>query len=387
MQTAIISSLLDTDLYKFTMMQAVLHQFPSAYTKFQFKCRNNIDLTPYIDEINEELDALCELRFTPDELNFLSQLDYITSDFIAFLRLFQLHRPAVQVTIIEKQLSITIKGTWLHTILFEVPVLAIVNEVYFRNTCPTPDIKTGVQRLQDKIALIQSLHDKRFIFSDFGTRRRFSHHWQEQVIDTLKTQLPQNFSGTSNVYFAKKFHLTPIGTMAHEFLQAAQALGVRLRDSQQFALQSWVNEYRGKLGIALTDVISMDAFLKDFDLYFAKLFDGLRHDSGDPFTWGEKAIAHYQKLQLDPQTKTLVFSDGLSTQKAIDIFHTFKDRTHPVFGIGTHLTNDLGYEPLQIVIKMTTCNNQTVAKISDSKGKSMCQDSIYINYLKKVFDV
>jgi len=229
-------------------------------------------------------------------------------------------------------------------------------------------------------------YDVPFLVSDFGTRRRYSVAWQEQVIERLMA-VPEIFRGTSNVYFAKQFGITPIGTMAHEFLQAFQALDVRLRNFQKAALEAWVQEYRGDLGIALTDVVGMDAFLRDFDLYFAKLFDGLRHDSGDPYEWGEKAYAHYQQLKINPKTKMLNFSDGLTLQKAWALYLHFNDRFQLGFGIGTHLTNDMGQTPLNIVLKLVECNGQSVAKISDSPGKTMTDNDTFLAYLRQVFDI
>jgi nicotinate phosphoribosyltransferase len=179
----------------------------------------------------------------------------------------------------------------------------------------------------------------------------------------------------------------PIGTMAHEYLQTYQALGVRLRDFQKAALEDWVQEYRGDLGVALTDVVGMDAFLSDFDLYFAKLFDGLRHDSGDPKVWGDKALAHYAKLRIDANTKRLVFSDGLDLETSIALYRHFSDRTQLGFGIGTNLSNDVGLTPLNIVMKLTRCNGQPVAKLSDSPGKTLCDDQTFLAYLRQVFNV
>ena len=175
--------------------------------------------------------------------------------------------------------------------------------------------------------------------------------------------------------------------MAHEFLQACQALGPRLRDSQIFGLEAWAKEYRGDLGIALSDVYGMEAFLRDFDLYFCKLFDGARHDSGDPFVWGERMLEHYRKNRVDPLNKTLIFSDALTIPRTIELYQRFHGRCQLAFGIGTNLTNDLGYEPLQVVIKMTRCNGQPVAKLSDTPGKSMCDDQKYLAYLRQVFEI
>lgn len=384
----VIKSLLDTDLYKFTMMQVVLHHFPAADVEYRFKCRNSdIDLRPFINEINREIDNLCDLRFQKDELEYLKGLRFIKGDFVDFLRLFQLNREYVKV-VEGDELEIIISGPWLHTILFEVPLLAIVNEVYFKELYSNPDYDEGQKRLQEKISLVKQTDIAKDIkISDFGTRRRFSGEWQTSVVKSLKESLPDNFAGTSNVLLAKELGLVPIGTMAHEFLQGAQALGPRLVDSQKFAFETWAKEYRGDLGIALSDVVGFDAFLRDFDLYFCKLFDGARHDSGDPFEWGEKLISHYEQMKIDPKTKVMVFSDGLDVPLAIKLHGRFKDRCNTAFGVGTNLTNDLGYTPLQIVIKMTRCNNQPVAKISDSPGKMMCKDDGYLEYLKSVFKI
>lgn len=264
----IIESLLDTDLYKFTMMQCVLHQFPGADVEYRFRCRNmGIDLISYIDEINAEIDHLCTLRFSEDELDYLGSLRFIKHDFVEFLSLFQLKRKYIHVFEENGQLSICIKGPWLHTILFEIPVLAIVNETYFKHFAPDIDKTEGRRRLQAKIELIKNEPDNELIsLSDFGTRRRFSRLWQKEVLQTLAKELPTQLAGTSNVMYAKEMGLTPMGTMAHEYLQACQALGPRLRDSQTYAFEMWAKEYRGDLGIALTDVYGIEPFLKDFDM-------------------------------------------------------------------------------------------------------------------------
>ncbi len=385
----IIRSLLDTDLYKFTMMQAVLHQFPGALVEYRFKCRNpGLPLAPILDRVNAELDALCSLRFTEDELSYLRGLRYIKSDFVDFLALFHFNRRHIVARAHGDDLEIEIKGAWLHTILFEIPVLAIVNETYFRYTQPEPNFDEGRSRLAEKILLLKAQSPElAFSFADYGTRRRFSHEWQREVLYAVKQKLPDQFVGTSNVFFAKELGLLAVGTMAHEWLQAAQALGPRLRDSQRWSFQKWADEYRGDLGIALSDVAGLKAFMRDFDMYFCKLFDGARHDSGDPIAWGEAIINHYLANRVDPKTKTLVFSDGLTFPRAIELAKHFQGRTRTAFGIGTNLTNDLGYTPLQIVLKMVRCNGQPVAKLSDTPGKTMCDDESYLTYLKQVFEI
>ena len=383
----IIESLLDTDLYKFTMMQCVLHQFPGASVEYRFRCRNEgIDLRPYMDEVKAQVDHLCSLRFKEDELEYLRSLRFIKDDFVEFLSLFQLKRKYIDISEKDGQMAITIKGPWLHTILFEIPVLAIVNETYFRHVAPNIDKAEGRRRLDAKIKMIEAEPDREMLsISDFGTRRRFSREWQKEVIETLKARLPREFAGTSNVLYAKELDLIPMGTMAHEYLQACQALGPRLRDSQTYAFEMWAKEYRGDLRIALTDVYGIEPFLKDFDMYFCKLFDGVRQDSGDPEKWGGRMIEHYKANRCDPRTKTFIFSDSLTFERLIRLFRRFKGRVKLGFGVGTNLTNDLGPEPLNIVIKMVRANGQPVAKISDTPGKSLCDDPSYLAYLKQVF--
>src|SRR5512134_668786 len=385
----IIRSLLDTDLYKFTMMQVVLHHFPGAQVEYQFRCRTEgVDLTPHIDDIAQAVADLCRLRFRDEELAYLRGLRFMKSDFVDFLALFQFNEKYIRVArgAAPGELEITIHGPWLHTILYEIPVLAIVSEVYFRRTQPGADLGEGRRRLAAKIEMLRQVEPAlEFKISDFGTRRRFSLAWHEEIIATLKREVPEHFAGTSNVWLAMKHGVTPLGTMAHEYMQACQALGPRLRDAQAFAFDKWAQEYRGDLGIAISDTYGMDAFLRDFDMYFCKLFDGARHDSGDPFAWGEKLIAHYQKNRVDPHTKTLIFSDQLSFPLAIEIARRFHGRARTSFGIGTNLTNDLGFTPLNVVIKMTECNGQPVAKVSDAPGKTVSKDPGYLTYLRQVY--
>lgn len=292
----VITSLLETDLYKFTMWQALLHGFPTNTAEYRFVCRNAMafPLAELADEVNRQLDHLCTLRFAADELDYLAGLRFIKPDFVQFLRLFQLNRDYIVARADGDGLSIVAHGPQVHVMSFEIYVLAIVNELYFRRLGEhqgETDLRVGRTRLQEKVQLLrtelgQSKQVHPFEFFDFGLRRRFSGVWHDEVVATLKAEVPQYFRGTSNVLLAKRHGLVPIGTMAHEYLQTFQAVGVQLKLSQKAALEAWVQEYRGDLGTALTDVVGMDAFLADFDLYFAKLFDGLRHDSGDPFEWG-----------------------------------------------------------------------------------------------------
>ena len=390
----IIQSLLDTDLYKFTMWQAMLHSHPQTQAEYSFVCRNQpaYPLAELLADVNEQLDHLCSLRFAPGELAYLRGLRYIKSDFVDFLRIFSFQREFITAAADGDALRIRAVGPQVHTMAFEIFVLAIVNELYFRRFDAKAALAEGRRRLQAKIELLRGFAMEPsarhpFEFFDFGVRRRFSRDWQREMVGTLKREVPMYFKGTSNVLLAKELELVPIGTMAHEYLQTYQALGVRLRDFQNAALEGWVQEYRGDLGVALTDVVGMDAFLADFDLYFAKLFDGLRHDSGDPVAWGEKALAHYARLRIDAHTKRLVFSDGLDLPTAIRLYRTFADRTQTGFGIGTHLSNDVGLTPLNIVMKLTGCNGQPVAKLSDSPGKTLCEDQTFLAYLRQVFQI
>jgi len=396
----IITSAMDTDAYKLHMMQVVFEKYSSVIVKYRFKCRTDEDLTPYVSEIRDAINELEGLGFTDDQLMYLSKIPFLKEAFIDFLRQFRLDpKRYLTVSVENGQLAIEAEGPWLYTIPFEIPVLAIVSEV--RNRRRYAD--AGEDRIQgvlyDKVEHLKSELDRRgiesFKFADFGTRRRFSYTVQNRVVDYLSKALPENFIGTSNYHLAREYGITPIGTMAHEYLQAHQAL-TNVSQSQKEALEVWNQVYRGRLGVALTDCITTDAFLKDFDYLFAVLFSGVRHDSGDPIIWGEKFIKHYEELGIDPKTKTLVFSDGLNFDRALDIAEHFQGRIQTSFGIGTFLTNDLGdyvsangetYKPLNIVMKMVECNGMPVAKISDEPGKSMCDDPVYLANLKARFNV
>ncbi len=391
----IISSLLDTDLYKFTMMQVVLHHFPGAEVEYRFRCRTpGVALAPLLPRIDAEIDALCALRFTAEELRYLRGLRFLKSDFIDFLELFRLRRSRIEARPAEDaaarargEIDIRIRGPWLHTILFEVPVLAIVGEVWAAHAHADADRQAAMARLDAKIARLREPGLEGCRIADYGTRRRYSRAWQRRVLERLQGGLGAQLAGTSNVALARDMELRPLGTMAHEYLQACQALGPRLRDTQVFAFENWAREYRGDLGIALADVYGLQAFLRDFDLYFCKLFDGARHDSGDPFAWGEQMIAHYAAHRVDPRSKTLVFSDALTVDKVIDLYRRFHQRVGLAFGIGTNLMHDLGHEAPQMVIKMVRCNDQPVAKISDEPAKNMCDDVAYLTYLREVFQI
>lgn len=386
---AIINSLLDTDLYKLTMGHTVYHRFPKARAEYAFRNRTKgVRLAEHAGEIREEIDALGELRFTHNELDMLRGLRFMKDDYVDHLAGLSLDPDEVQVsTDNDGCLDITVKGPWQSTIFWEVPILAIVEEAYTRHAYPEPDFRGARRWLDAKIQMIlDDRHAPIYKLADFGTRRRFSRDWHAEVVDSLSQRLPEQFVGTSNIDLARRAGLRPIGTMAHEYLQAAQALCPDLEHFQAFALEHWLQEFRGDLGIALTDCINFDAFLHDFDRLFVKAFDGLRHDSGDPFEWGEKAISHIRYFGVDPRTKTLVFSDGLDVPKSLAILDHFAGRVGVSFGIGTNLTNDIpGVKPLNIVMKLVRLNGRPVAKISDAPGKTMCRDEGYIEHLKELF--
>lgn len=379
----IIQSLLDTDFYTFTQGQMAFHQFTSTQVEYKFKCRNGIKWShKHLVRLREEIKSFCKLRFSEDELDYLSGIRFFKSSYIDFLRLYQPSIKHIVVQLIDNELQIIIKGPWFLTIYFEVPVLAMVSEIYSTDIVEDP-VAYGVEALNETI---EKASNDKIPLADFGTRRRHSFNWHRFVVEQLKKHCA-SFIGTSNVLFAKEFGLKPIGTMSHQMFQVAQALEVQLVDSQKKMLQAWSSEFRGDLGIALTDTIGVDAFLRDFDLYFAKLYDGVRHDSGSAEDWADKIISHYKSLGLDSKYKSLVFSDGLDIDKAALLYEKYKDSAKVSFGIGTNLTNNLkGFKAPSVVIKITKCNGKPVAKISDSPGKIMCEDEGYINYLKKVFN-
>lgn len=380
-------SFLDNDAYTFSVAQAVLHHFPSVEAEYKFICRTkDADLLPHLDKINRKIDLLCDSKITQDELTYLRTLTQFTPDFIYFLEDFTLKRKFVKVYSEDGKLAISIKGPMLQTIWFEVPILAIVSNTYCESRIKSDDAyEEGRKNLESKIDFFQRLENP-FHFADFGTRRRYSKPWQEYMVKTFKERLPEHFLGTSNLDMARRFSLKEIGTQSHQYFQIGQGLdAVRLSKSQKYMLEKWAYEYRGKLGIALTDTLTMDAFLADFDFFLASVYSGCRQDSGDPFVWCKKLIDHYNKLGIDPLTKTAVFSDNLNFEKASEINDYFKNKIKVTFGIGTWLSNHNGVNPLSMVIKLVRINGNPVAKISDEPSKSICEDLDFLRYLKSVF--
>ena len=400
----IITSALDFDTYKLNMMQVVYEKFSNTEVEYDFKCRSDENIYDLMPQIRDEVNKLETIAFTEDQITYIAKQPHMKLAFVDYLRDFRFD-PKRHIFFDKDdsgQLKITIKGSWLKTILYEIFILAIVSEVRNRVRFSCVTEQTFRKPLFDKVEYLKSEVKKRglegyFKFADFGTRRRYSYKTQYSVVEYMVKEIPEMFIGTSNVHLAKEFGITAIGTMAHEYLCAHQAL-VHPKQAVRKALENWNDVYRGNLGIALTDAITTDTFLEpeNFDLMMSKMFDGVRHDSGCPFAWGDKIIAHYKAMNIDPMTKTLVFSDGLNFDLALDVAEYFKNMINFTFGIGTFLSNDLGdyvneagvkYKPLSIVIKLMLCNGLDVAKISDESGKEMCRSSIYINYLKEIHNI
>jgi len=387
----IISSLLETDMYKFSMGQAIYHQFSDYKTTWTFKCRNtDVHFTKeMVDEITRQIKLYCELRFTEEELEYLRGITWIKDSYVDFLRLWQPRFADFEITDnAECGVSIEAKGTWLNTSMYEIPTLAIVNEVYFRMVHDHDELMDSFkERLAAKIEKIKSGEYNLGAFSEFGLRRRLSAEAQElAVMELAKNSYPgSTFVGTSNVYLAKKFKLKPVGTMAHEWIMCVGQGNHKHNPaySNWYSLDAWVKEYGVLNGTALTDAITTDCFLKDFQLTYATLFSGVRHDSGDPFDWGDKMIKHYESLGIDPKQKTLLFSDGLDFEKADKLHSYFDGRIKVAFGIGTYISNDTKIHALNIVMKTTYCNGMDVAKISDTPGKGMCKNPDYVHYLNR----
>lgn len=382
----IIISLLDTDLYKFNMDQVIFHKHTDLNGEYCFKCRNEgIVFTPeMLEEINEQIDHLCGLRFRKDELDYLRSIRFIKNDYVEFLRLWHPIREYVTTGLTEKgELKVEVKGPLFSAMQFEIYLLEIINEVYFRMTYDYETLRNSAEeRLNEKLKAFQN-GTYTFRFAEFGCRRRLSREWEDVVVKRLMTET-SNCVGTSNVYLAKKYNITPIGTYAHEFVQMYQGIdSIPLAYTNHYAMSDWYDEYQGDNGTALTDTITTDLFLKDFNHSMVNNYSGVRHDSGDPYEWGEKILAHYKKYNINTMTKQLLFSDSLDFDRSQKLYDHFKDRSKVSFGIGTFCSNDTCEPALNIVIKLQYVNGRPVAKLSDTPGKSMCQDEEYLEYLKR----
>ena len=386
----VLHSMLDTDAYKLHMQQAVFHRYADVHVAAEFRCRGDDLLGIYADAIREQLEAMQQLALSESEYQWLASLPFFRQDYLDWLRDFRYDASQVTVRNVNGKLDIRLSGPWREVIMWEVPLLAVISELVHHYRSPEATVERALSHLDVKLEQMAhytaDVDLNAFRLMDFGTRRRFSRDVQQAIVERLQ-QEPW-FVGTSNYDLARRLNLTPMGTQAHEWFQAHQQISPSLASSQRAALQAWLDEYPARLGIALTDCITMDAFLRDFGPEFATRYQGLRHDSGDPVQWGEKAIAHYESLGIDPMSKTLVFSDNLDLTKAIDLYRHFAERVNLGFGIGTRLTCDIpGVKPLNIVIKLVECNGRPVAKLSDSPGKTICHDKAFVRALREAFDL
>ncbi len=382
----IVDSLLDTDLYKFNMDQVIFHKHTDLSGEYYFRCRNEgVRFTPeMLEEINDQIDHLCGLTFRKEELDYLRSIRFIKSDYVEFLRLWRPIRDYVETGLSDEgELSIVVRGPLFSAMQFEIYLLEIVNEVYFRLSYDYDTLLSSArEKLDRKIADFNS-GKYTFQFAEFGCRRRLSREWEDEVVRRLCTET-KNCVGTSNVYLAMKYDLTPIGTYAHEFVQMYQGIDqIPLAYTNHYALEDWYDEYRGDNGTALTDTVTTDLFLLDFNRAMVNNFTGVRHDSGDPYEWGDKMIDHYRKYGADPMTKLLLFSDSLDFDRAQALYDYFRGRAKVSFGIGTFCSNDTCEKALNIVIKLQSVNGRAVAKLSDAPGKAMCRDPQYLEYLKR----
>ncbi|MBO4421928.1 MAG: nicotinate phosphoribosyltransferase [Clostridia bacterium] len=382
----IVQSLLDTDLYKFNMDQVIFHKHTDLCGQYYFKCRNKdvVFTKEMLDEINAQIDYLCSLRFKGEELDYLRSIRFIKNDYVEFLRLWHPIRDYVSTGLSDEgELTVVVDGPLFSAMQFEIYLLEIINEVYFRMHHDYEKlVKSAEERLDAKIKACND-GTYTFRFAEFGCRRRLSREWEDTVIRRFCTET-KNCVGTSNVYFAMKYNVTPIGTYAHEFVQMYQGIdSIPLAYTNHYAMRDWYDEYRGDNGTALTDTITTDLFLLDFDRSMVNNYTGVRHDSGDPYAWGEKIIDHYKSYGVDPKTKLLLFSDSLDFDRAQKLYDYFKDKAKVSFGIGTFVSNDTCEKALNIVIKLQYVNGRPVAKLSDDVGKAMCRDTEYLEYLKR----
>ena len=367
----IINSLLDTDLYKMTMQFAIIKTFPNAEVEYTFTNRNK---TPFPDgfdyELRKEIDSMRNLVLTSEEKNFLQEKcgHYLDRPYLDFLSGYRYDPSEVGVVLKDGELNIKIRGFWYRTVLWEVPLMAMISELFFKMTGQEPIAR--MVREKNNISKGQKFQMNNMILSEFGTRRRYSYEVQDEVVGDLKSCYGSNqfLKGTSNVHFAMKHGLNPHGTHAHEWISGIAAIK-GYSHANKHMMECWSNVYNGSLGIALTDTFGVNSFLRDFDLKFSKLFDGVRHDSGDAFIFADKIINHYNSLGIEPLSKTIIFSDGLDVETSLEIYKHCKGKINCSFGIGTNLTNDVGVKPLNMVIKLTKINGLNTIKLSEINGK------------------
>jgi len=371
----IINSILDTDLYKITMMMAVIKKFPFGKVRYSFINRGGTPFPEGFDvELRKQVKLMEKLHLTSDEKKWLLETcNFLEPWFIDTLSGYKYDSSEVGIIQRGNKLEIVIEGYWWRTIMWEVPLMAIISELFFIMTNQMSyDLESRTEIVNNKINtfLANNIH-----YADFGTRRRFSYDNHKEVITQMaKSGLSKDlFVGTSNLHLAHILKIKPIGTHAHEwFMYHAGKYGYKM--ANYLAMENWVDVYRGNLGIALSDTFTTDVFFKSFDKKFAKLFDGVRQDSGDPFIFADKTIDHYKSLGIDPKSKTIIFSDGLDPENAIDINNYCGNDIKVSFGIGTNFTNDVGVIPLNMVIKMTAIKPEkdiwhNTIKLSDSLGK------------------
>ena len=368
----IIKTILDNDLYKFSMQCAIIQLFPRAKVRYTLIIRSQVDFPEgFAENLREQIDCMGNLKLGLEEKEFFSnRCKYMNPMYFDFLEGYRYHPSEIGIIQNGGELRLNIEGYWYRTVLWEVPVLALISELFF--------IMTG-EKIISKVDREQRVQEKAKAFnghgvkiSDFGTRRRYSYENQSDVIQELARIMGSNFNGTSNVHFAHKFNLTPIGTHAHEwFMFHAAKYGFKM--ANKLALENWSDIYQGDLGIALSDTFTTDSFYRSFDKKFSKLFDGVRHDSSDPKVFTDKTVAHYKKMGINPLSKTIIFSDNLNTESAIEISKYCLQTINSACGIGTHLSNDVGVKPLNMVIKMTAAKPEPedewipTIKLSDAR--------------------
>jgi len=372
----IIKSVLDLDMYKLTMQFAVIQMFPNQKVRYQFRDRNGISYPDGFDvEVMKEIHLMENLALTKGEKNFLTEtFPFLPPTYIDFLAGYRFDSNEVKVTLDENnKLVINIEGYWYRTILWETCLMSIISELYFKMTGQNVNIDDPILKMYDLKKLDLMMAHNAY-FADFGTRRRYSFDNQLRICKLFKEHSNHVFVGTSNVYISYLLGIRCAGTHAHEwFMVIAAIFGYKV--ANHIALKYWSDVYKGSLGTALSDTFTTNAFLNDFDMVMSKLFDGVRHDSGNPFEFADKMIKHYKSMDIDPMSKTIIFSDGLNTKLATEIKEYCVGKVKCSFGIGTDLTNDLGVKPLNIVIKISEVlvNGQWVGaiKLSDVAGKNM----------------
>lgn len=368
-----LKSILDNDFYKITMQNAVVKLFPSEKVKYSFINRGKHHFPKGFDEeLRKSVNAMAEMKLTKEEKEYLrNTCPYLDLPYLDFLAGYQYDPSEVQIVQTENDLEVTVVGEWYRTILWEVPLLALISELHY--------VMNGIERDSDETVIRNTLEKAEELdnlgvnFAEFGTRRRHSYKVHDLVVDALTQNKSSKFTGSSNVHFAMKYGVKPIGTHAHEwFMFHAAEYGFKMANA--LSLEHWVDVYRGDLGVALSDTYTTEVFFQQFDKKFAKLFDGVRHDSGDPIEFAEKTIAHYEQNGINPLFKYIIFSDGLNLEKVAEITHACRGKIGISFGIGTNLTNDVGVKPMNIVMKLIAAQSVNgdwvpTVKLSDEHGK------------------